>query len=137
MQKIDNSLPELEDKYCSAFLSNLYKVYNATVKNSHSLESHAFCVVHLIDSKLLNTLRNSHRDFNNYTNNDMTYVALNSLVNMKLMREESRKYYLLENGYKCGLKKSNIIKYLSTYHPNSFYTCLFTFAGIITAILIA
>jgi hypothetical protein len=139
MQPKDNSM-NLSSNLSNRLLKILYKEYNSKHDSTSNLSSHPFLILHLRDNPqikgVLLCIKELSKEFDTYSNDQVLSTALNSLVRGNTVDHTSGKYYLNEAGYRQGLKKTNILKFWSRFHPSSFYPSSLALLGIVVAILI-
>lgn len=142
MNPNDDFLNNFPKEHSGKFLKTLYSLYAESNDGIASLDKFRFSTFNLLNDddikKQLPTIKALSNQFKDYSENQILNVVLNSLSNSNLMfRGEQRFFYLTENGYKIGMKNTNIIKYWSSYHSNTFYTSLCTVVLIIVTIICA
>jgi hypothetical protein len=140
MNPNDNSI-NLSSNLSNRLLKILYKEYSNNHDSTSNLSSHPFLILHLrnkpqIKSVLL-SIKGLSKEFDTYSDDQVLSTTLNSLVRGNTVDYISGKYYLNELGYRQGLKKTNIFKFWSRFHPTSFYPSSLALLGIVVAILIA
>ena len=127
MNPLENSinLPKKQTDKLLKYLYNRYAKHNSNVSN---LKQHPFFTINLMQCEtfksFLPDVVSLSTEFSNYCVSSMSSVTMNSLVKGNTLSYDTGKYYLTEEGYKQGLKASNIFSYWSKYHSMAYYPTL-------------
>lgn len=137
MNPLENSinLPKKQTDKLLKYLYNRYAKHNSNISN---LKQHPFFTINLRQCEtfrsFLPDVVTLSSDFSNYCEGSMVSVAMKSLVKGNTLSYDTGKYYLTEEGYKQGLKASNVFSYWSKYYPAVYYP---TLAVVVTTVLVS
>lgn len=142
--KPSNSI-DLNKNLANRALILLYRHYNAKHDTDSSLDSFVISVVNFdrrdISEKFMvvvNEVQDLHREFKNYSAQQMLSVTFNSLCRANFMKSENNvNFYLTPKGYRQGMKKHNFPKFMMKYHTNTTVLGLVTLLGIAVTALVA
>ena len=138
----NDNYTNLPSDLTDSFIKTLFNKYTEYHKDDNSINTYQFITMRLLSiSGFVNKLpvvKELNKEFQSYSDSQLINVVLNSLVKKNLLHEkQAGRFYLTSTGYSLGLKKTNIFKFWSRYHPTSFYPSSLALLGIVVAILIA